>query len=192
MGPNQASGGASSSSGSGGISALSGGAGASSVPDAGSAGDAAGAAGAPAGAGGHAATSDAGSDPAELRIDISNTVVCAGAPADGNIQVSGGVPPYELRIIENSGNFSLEVPPGRDPDDVSLLLLLGRATPGRLIVELEDSTGKVVQSDPIVAREPPSVSTLELPVACAGMGYAVPLLAEGGEGSYQWAAALHP
>lgn len=121
---------------------------------------------------------------------MNGPVICAGGSASASLRISGGTPPYQHRIIDDSAGVTLELAPGSDPEQAWVLHVLGAQTAGQLLLEVQDSTGKVVQSDPIVARERPSVATLELPVACAGLGYGAPLFAEGGEGSYQWSATL--
>ncbi len=132
---------------------------------------------------------DAGTAPVELRIDVEQPLLCAGRSAAGRVRISGGAPPYQLRIVENGAGLHLEPAPD-GAADVSVLDVLGTAAAGQLRLEIEDSGGEIVQAEPIVARDPPRVSSLALPVGCAALGYATELLAEGGEGTYSWRAEL--
>lgn len=111
---------------------------------------------------------------------------CSGAELRHTLRASGGVGPYTWRLAEAPAGVQTAEATGAE------LEVTGVPTDsGTLIVELEDSTGKTVQSDPLVVYESPHIADLSLPPICSGEAYSISLVAAGGQpGEYVWSAEL--
>ncbi len=145
-------------------------------------------------AGGTAGVSGAGAtvnEPpgAELAIvapPASSASACTGGELSHALRASGGVGPYTWRLAE--------APPGAQPSEGTGtdFEVTGVPTePGALVVELEDSTGKTVQSGALIVYESPQIENVRLPPICLGEAYAVSLVATGGQpDGYVWSGEL--